>query len=72
MHKRTSLIDEIEKLVLQENISGKIPGYDNGGITMLDISQVECFNVVADKAYASYITGKRYIIKKRLYAASLF
>lgn len=67
VHKRTPLIDEIEKLVLQENITDKIPGYDQDEITMLDISQVECFYVEADKTYASYIDGKPYLIKKRLY-----
>ena len=67
VHKRTPLIDEIEKLVLQENITDKIPGYYEYEITMLDISQVECFYVEADKTYASYIAGERYLIKKRLY-----
>lgn len=67
VHRRTPLIDEIEKLVLQENITDKIPGYHEYEITMLDISQVECFYVEADKTYASYISGKRYLIKKRLY-----
>ncbi len=67
VHKRTPLIDEIEKLVLQENITDKIPGYDEDEIMMLDISQVECFYVESDKTYASYIAGKRYLIKKRLY-----
>ena len=66
VHRRTPLIDEIEKLVLQENITDKIPGYHEYEITMLDISQVECFYVEADKTYASYISGKRYLIKKRL------
>lgn len=67
VHKRTSLIDEIEKLVSQENITDKIPGYHDNEITMLDINQVECFYVEADKTYASYIDRKRYMIKKRLY-----
>ena len=67
VHKRTPLIDEIEKFVLQENITDKIPGYYEYEITMLDISQVECFYVEADKTYASYITGEKYLIKKRLY-----
>ena len=67
VHRRTPLIDEIEKLVLQEDITDKIPGYHEYEITMLDISQVECFYVEADKTYASYISGKRYLIKKKLY-----
>lgn len=67
VHRRTPLIDEIEKLVLQENITDQIPGYYEYEITMLDIRQVECFYVEADKTYASYISGKRYLIKMRLY-----
>lgn len=67
VHRRTPLIDEIEKLVLQENITDQIPGYCECEITMLDISQVECFYVEADKTYASHISGKRYLVKKRLY-----
>lgn len=67
VHRRTPLIDEIEKLVLQENITDQIPGYYECEITMLDISQVECFYVEADKTYASHISGKRYLVKKRLY-----
>lgn len=67
VHRRTPLIDEIEKLVLQENITDKIPGYSEYEITMLDIGQVECFYVETDKTYASYINGERYLIKKRLY-----
>jgi len=67
VHKRTPLVDEIERLVLQENITDKLPGYDEDGITLLELCQVECFYVEADKTYASYIAGKRYHIKKRLY-----
>lgn len=67
VHRRTPLIDEIEKLVLQENITDQVPGYYEDEITMLDISQVECFYVEADKTYASYRSGQRYLIKKRLY-----
>lgn len=67
VHRRTPLIDEIEKLVLQETIPDQIPGYYEDEITMLEISQVEYFYVEADKTYASYISGQRYLIKKRLY-----
>lgn len=67
VHRRTPLIDEIEKLVLQETMTDQIPGYYESEITMLDINQVECFYVEADKTYASYLSGKRYLIKKRLY-----
>lgn len=67
VHKRTTLIDEIERLVLQENITDQLPGYDGEEIVLIDIEQVECFYVQADRTYASYVNGKRYLIKKRLY-----
>lgn len=67
VHERTPLIEEIEKLVLQENVTDQIPGYEEDEITMLDISRVACFYVEGDKTYASYTAGKRYLIKKRLY-----
>ncbi len=67
VHRRTPLIEEIEKLVLQESVTDQIPGYEEDEITMLDISRVVCFYVEADKTYASYTGGKRYLIKKRLY-----
>ena len=67
VHRRTPLIDEIEKLVLQETMTDQIPGYYESEITMLDINQVECVYVEADTTYASYLSGKRYLIKKRLY-----
>jgi len=66
VHKRMQLIDEIEKLVAQENMTDNIPGYDEDIITMLDIHQVECFYVKADKTYASYMADKKYLIKKAL------
>ena len=44
-----------------------IPGYLEDEITMLDISEVECFSVESDKTYAIYADGKNYHIKKRLY-----
>lgn len=67
VHERTPLIDEIERLVLMENITDKIPGYLEDEITMLDISEVECFSVESDKTYAIYADGRNYHIKKRLY-----
>lgn len=67
VHERTPLTDEIERLVMQENVTDRIAGYDEDGITMLDIKQVECFFVQSEKTYAAYSDGKRYLIKKRLY-----
>ena len=67
VHECTPLTDEIERLVMQENVTDRIAGYDEDGITMLDIKQVECFFVQSEKTYAAYSDGKRYLIKKRLY-----
>lgn len=67
VHERTALIDEIERLVMQESVSDQISGYIEDEIIMLDIKQVECFYVEADKTFASYADGKNYLVKKRLY-----
>lgn len=67
VHERTPLIDEIERIVLQDNITDKIPGYEEDAITMVSISDIECFFVENEKTYAHCINGKRYLIKKRLY-----
>lgn len=49
VHERTALIDEIERLVLQESITDKIPGYEDDTIVMLPTDSVECFYVENDK-----------------------
>ncbi len=67
IHKRTALIDEIEKLIMMDTVTDKIPGYLEDEIMMLDISEIECFYVESDKTFAVYADGKRYLIKKRLY-----
>lgn len=67
VHERTALIDEIEKLVMQANVTDKIPGYKEDEIIMLDINQIECFFVEADKIFAICNQGEKYQIKRRLY-----
>lgn len=67
VHERTPLIDEIERLVLQDCIKDKIPGYEDDTIVMLPINSIECFYVEKDKTYAHCTNKKRYRIKKRLY-----
>ena len=37
VHERTPLIDEIERLVIQDDISNRLPGYMDDEITMLEI-----------------------------------
>ena len=67
VHRRTFLIDEIERLVAENNLPDKIPGYTEDEIIMLDVRLVECFFVESEKTYAMYTNGERYLIKKRLY-----
>ena len=67
VHERTPLIDEIERLVLQDSISDQLPGYMDDEITMLEISDVECFVVENEKTCAICKNRKRYLIRRRLY-----
>ena len=67
VHERTALIDEIERLVLQDSVSDQIPGYVDDDILMLHVSQIECFIVEGEKTYAMYSDKKRYLVRKRLY-----
>lgn len=43
VHARTPLIDEIERLVLQDSITDQIPGYMDDEIMMLNVGEIECF-----------------------------
>ena len=45
VHKRTALVDEIEKLVLEGGQGRTFAGYDEDGIRMLEIGAVEAFYV---------------------------
>ena len=69
---RTPLIDEIERLVLQDGLSDQLPGYLDDEITMLEIQNVECFLVEREKTYALYCDGKRYQVRKKLYELESF
>ena len=67
VHARTPLVDEIERLVLQDNVSEQIPGYIDDDILMLNVAQVECFVVENEKTFVQYSDRKRYLVRKRLY-----
>jgi DNA-binding LytR/AlgR family response regulator len=67
VHKRTALIDEIERLVTQDNLSEQIPGYEEDEIVMLDLKQIDCFFVEDERTYAHCQDGKQYLIRRRLY-----
>lgn len=67
VHERTPLIDEIERLVLQDSLTDQIPGYVEDEIIILSIPEIECFVVEDEKTYAVCTGGKRYLVRKRLY-----
>ena len=67
VHQRTALIDEIERLVTQDNLSEQIPGYEEDEIVMLDLKQIDCFFVEDERTYAHCQDGKHYLIRRRLY-----
>ena len=67
VHERTPLIDEIEKLVTQENVSDQLTGYLEDEIRILNAEEIECFFVEDEKTYALCSDRKKYVIKKRLY-----
>ena len=67
VHERTSLIDEIERLVTQDNAADQITGYLEDEIRLLEVKEIECFFVEDEKTYALYSDKKRYVVRKRLY-----
>ena len=67
VHESTPLIDEIEKMVLQDSITDQIPGYMDDEITMLAMKDIELFISEDDRTYAFYRDKKKYLIRKRLY-----
>ena len=67
VHERTPLINEIERLILQENITDQIPGYLDDEIRLLDLDEIECFIVENEKIYAVCSSKNRYLVRKRLY-----
>ena len=67
VHQRTPLIDEIERLVMQDNLTDQIPGYEEDEIIMLNLQEIDCFFVEDERTYAHCQDGRQYLIKKRLY-----
>lgn len=67
VHQRTALIDEIERLVTQDDLSEQILGYEEDEIVILDLKQIDCFFVEDERTYAHCQDGKQYLIRRRLY-----
>ena len=67
VHERTSLIDEMELLVLQYDGSDRVAAYTEDGMRMLSFSDVECITVLEGKTYAITRSGEHCRLKLRLY-----
>lgn len=67
VRQKTSLIDEIQALVENENKAGEITGYTEDDIEILKINEIECVYVENGKTYASYSNGNTYKLRHRLY-----
>ena len=65
VHRRSSLIDELEALV--SNYSDRIPGYLDDEIKMLTVAEIQCITVLDGKTYAIDSQNCRYRLKQRLY-----
>lgn len=62
--KKTALTQTIEKLCADDDLS--FVGYKDKEMVVLDITQINCFVIEADKVYAMTQSGK-YLLKSRLY-----
>ncbi len=67
VHRRTTLTDEIEALVLKYAGADRIPAYTEEDIKMLPFSDIECVTVLDGKTYAIDSNNRRYRLKQRLY-----
>ena len=66
-HERTKMIDQIEAMVIDNNTSEEIVAYTDDEIKLISFLDVECITILNGKTYAIDITGRKLLIKKRLY-----
>ena len=64
VHEKTELIEEIEKLINENNLN--LIGYDEDEFTPLKIEEIYAFFSNNGKIYASTI-NKTYLLKERIY-----
>ena len=67
VHNRTTLIDEMEALILKYAGADRIPGYTEDDIKMLAVTDIQCVTVLEGKTYAIDSKNSRYRLKQRLY-----
>lgn len=67
VHSRSSLIDEIEALVLQSNKKDSVTVFSEDEIKNLSFDEIECITVMDKKTFAVSSEGEKFRIKMRLY-----
>ena len=67
VHERSTLIEQIEALVMAYSGQDKLPAFTEDEITQLYVSDIECITVMDGKTWAIDKDGKRYRLKQRLY-----
>ncbi len=66
VHRRTPLIDELEKLIgTGESVS--LTAYSEHGFRILSPEQIECITVLNKKTIAVTVDGEQLFLKQRLY-----
>lgn len=67
VHRRSTLTDRIEGLVLKSAGEDQLPGYTEDDMLMLRFADIQLITVVDGKTYAVDGSGKEYRLKQRLY-----
>ena len=67
VHERTPMIDAIEQIVSSDGVPDELYGYEEEVIKVLKIAEIESIFTMDGKTYVSYMDGKQYQIKARLY-----
>lgn len=67
VHERSTLIEQIEALVMAYSGQDKLPAFTEDEITQLYVSDIECITVMDGKTWAIDKDGKRYRLKQRLF-----
>ena len=67
VHSRSSLIDEIEALVLQSTKKDSVTVFSEDEIKTLSFDEIECITVLDKKTFVISSEGEKFRIKMRLY-----
>lgn len=67
VHSRSSLIDKLEALVLEDAGADRVAAYTEDEVKLLAFSDIECITVLDGRTYAIDKENKQYRLKMRLY-----